>query len=207
MTERILAVPREALTDALVRPRAAVGARTWGEVEGLLGLEHAAWVPRGRAEQDPSWKQVIPYMVFEAPDGGVLAYPRQGREARLHAHWSVGVGGHVEDSDRADPGGWGPLLDRAARREAEEECPCRWLGGLEVLGVINEEETEVGRVHVGVCLRLAVDPGSLSQGDRETAGRRWVAPASPLAALPEGASFEIWSELALGLLDGRGGPG
>lgn len=199
MDERILVVPRGALDSRLGGERAGVPASSWEEAAHLLGLAQGRWMARGAAEGDFSVKQVIPYVVLVSPDGRVLAYPRQGRERRLHQRWSVGVGGHVEEADGAPGLAWPELLRRAARREAQEECPCRWMGELQVRGVISEEQTEVGRVHVGVCCRLVIDPATAAAGDGELAGWRWVAPAEPWAGLPDGARLETWSELALAL--------
>ncbi len=199
-SQTILVVPRTALHPALQAPRAWVAAGSWTEAAGLLGLDRARWMPRPEAETDPEWKQVIPYVTVFDPDGRVLVYPRQGTEARLHAFWSLGIGGHIDRADAAGDEAPGPkLLARAARREVEEEYPVRWLGGLEVVGLISEDESEVGRVHVGVCCRLTVDPATARDGDGELRGHRWAPPGEPAGALPEGAGFELWSELAWAL--------
>lgn len=197
--QTILVVPRAALGPALCRPKAWIPAASWPEAAARLGLGEARWMRRPAAETDSDWKQVIPYVTLFDPEGRVLVYPRQGTEARLHAFWSLGIGGHVDRED-ADGVPLGPeLLARAARREVAEEYPARWIGDLEVVGLINEDETEVGRVHVGVCCRLTVDPATAGEGDGELAGHRWVDPADPAAGLPEGAGFELWSELAWAL--------
>ncbi len=171
-------------------------AGSWDEAAQALGLARARWMTRRRAEDDPAWKQVIPYVLLFDPRGRVLAYPRQGTERRLHNLWSLGIGGHINGSDASGLPPGPRLLEQAARREVQEEYPCRWIGTLEVLGLINEDETEVGRVHVGVCCRLVVDPASAGRGDGELDGHVWADPADPRAALPGGARFELWSELA-----------
>ncbi|MCA9060962.1 MAG: phosphoesterase, partial [Planctomycetaceae bacterium] len=66
----------------------------------ILDPTHASYLPRNQMEQDPSYKQLIPYCVFRC-NGEVFYYQRgteQG-EARLHAKRSVGVGGHVSTLD------------------------------------------------------------------------------------------------------------
>ena len=196
MTEPILVVPRRALDPRVARERAVVAAGGWEEAARLLGLGEARWLVRAEAEGDPAWKQVIPYVTLLDPGGRVLVYPRQGRERRLHDLWSLGIGGHVDRGDAEEPVPCPALLERAARREVAEEYPCRWLGDLEVVGLINEDMTEVGSVHVGVCCRLRVDPSAAGPGDGELDGHRWADPRDPCRGLPEGARFELWSELA-----------
>lgn len=56
--------------------------------------------PRSQVEDDPSLKQIIPYVVFRCTDH-VFCYTRgksQGK-ARLHRLRSLGVGGHVSEDD------------------------------------------------------------------------------------------------------------
>jgi len=203
METEILVVPRDGLAPALHASRAAVPAASFAEACALLGVEGARWLRRSSAERDPSWKQVIPYVTLFNGEGLALAYPRQGRETRLHRLWSLGIGGHVERDD-APPGiAWPAVLRASAAREVAEEYPAGWAGDLVLLGVISEEETEVGRVHVGLCCALEVDPATHRGGDGELEGHRWVGPDRPLDGLPEGVRLEIWSELALPLLRGR----
>ncbi|MEX0614166.1 MAG: phosphoesterase, partial [Pirellulales bacterium] len=71
----------------------------------LLEGEHLEYRPRGQMEEDPSFKQLIPYVLFrwidEAGAPHLFEYQRgsgQG-ERRLHAKRSVGVGGHINPVD------------------------------------------------------------------------------------------------------------
>ena len=67
----------------------------------LLDPAHTRYMPRDLAEQDPSYKQLIPYCIFRHGDD-IFCYTRgtaQG-EARLHAKRSIGVGGHISTVDR-----------------------------------------------------------------------------------------------------------
>ncbi len=196
MNETILVVPARRLPADLRAGPAAVPAASWAEASEALELARAVWMPRSEAEEDPSWKQVIPYVTLFDPAGRVLVYPRQGSERRLHDLWSLGIGGHINKTDAAGLPPGPRLLEQAARREVQEEYPCRWIGTLDVMGLINEDETDVGRVHVGVCCRLVVDPSTAGRGDGELDGHLWADPADPSAALPAGARFELWSELA-----------
>jgi predicted NUDIX family phosphoesterase len=132
------------------------------------------FVDRPLAEQAPAWKQWIPYCVLRcqpaqagnegspAPRGpanqdrGILRVQRtKGQsEARLHGSWSIGIGGHVEPEDQArgEVDG-GRFFAQALTRELREEI---LFGDLEIpaprfLGLINDDSTEVGRVHAGLA--------------------------------------------------------
>ena len=88
-------------------------------LEVILNPQHASYRPRPEMEQDPTFKQLIPYCVFRC-NGEVFYYQRgtaQG-EARLHAKRSVGVGGHVSTLDM--DGELTPYLE-GMKREIEEE--------------------------------------------------------------------------------------
>jgi len=73
----------------------------------ILGSERLSFQPRSQMETDPSFKQLIPYVLLEWNDNGVIklfTYTRGGGggESRLHALRSVGIGGHISREDAAD---------------------------------------------------------------------------------------------------------
>ena len=136
------------------------------------------FVDRPLAEQTPAWKQWIPYCVLRcqpadaatdaAPEHRTSAHPERGilcvrrtkgqSEARLHGSHSIGIGGHVEPEDQAvgvEVDG-GRFFAQALTRELREEIQ---FGDLEIpaprfLGLINDDSTEVGRVHAGLAYAL-----------------------------------------------------
>jgi hypothetical protein len=103
--ERVLCLPRHVLpvnwiVESVCEPLSWSGFRHG--LEGAAGL----WMPRSAAECDPSFKQLIPYVVVKRSDTGTIAcYRRRGSEDRLHGLWSVGIGGHVDEGDRSGPRG------------------------------------------------------------------------------------------------------
>ncbi|MHB1561356.1 MAG: phosphoesterase [Isosphaeraceae bacterium] len=119
-------------------------------IAGLLVPEFMDYRPRSEVEEDPGYKQIIPYVVFRSR-GSVFCYTRgksQG-EARLHRLRSLGVGGHVSIEDA----GGGRSLDAyesALRRELDEEVAITSEGRIGRVGLINDDSTPVGRVHLGV---------------------------------------------------------
>jgi predicted NUDIX family phosphoesterase len=124
-------------------------------LEPLLDPSMVSYRPRAEMEQDPSFKQLIPYVIFQyddaAGDRWVFHYTRgkgQG-ESRLHQKISIGIGGHISREDAAPGLSQNPYLE-GLRRELDEEV----IIGTEYrdrrVGMINDDETDVGRVHLGV---------------------------------------------------------
>ena len=97
---------------------------------------------RGDAEEDPTHKQVIPYLVLR--DGErwfLMRRTRAGGDARLHDLWSIGVGGHLNPGDGDVEGG--------LRREWAEELVADFEPEYAPVGLLNDDTTPVGAVHVG----------------------------------------------------------
>ena len=84
-------------------------------------LESLRWGPRPDLEEDPSRKQLIPYVVVHQPDPDRIWTMRRKRaqtEARLHEQRSIGVGGHIS---RGEDGGQGDPIEAGMWRELDEE--------------------------------------------------------------------------------------
>jgi predicted NUDIX family phosphoesterase len=153
-------------------------------------VRHGTYRPRREAEDDPSWKQVIPYLVLR--DGErvfLMQRTRAGGDARLHDRWSVGIGGHLNPGDGGPLDGW--------RREWVEEIEAGFVPDVRLLGFLNDDSTPVGSVHFGVVLEA--DATGRPAGIRETeklTGR--------FATLDEAAAvrdrMETWSALVLDAL-------
>jgi len=126
--------------------------------EALECIERLSEVlPRDRAEADPEWKQPIPYCLVTSGDERVLCTRRKaaGSEARLHGLLSVGLGGHAHAVDRAsDHRFFASALQRELREELHVPEPV--LARAQLLGLINDDSTPVGRVHVGIAYWLDV---------------------------------------------------
>ena len=124
----------------------------------ILDRAHQAFRPRSLVETDPSFKQLIPYVILECNNeqGTRLFQYTRGKgqgEARLHALKSVGIGGHisVEDSQGDD---WYRI---GMQRELSEEVEIGCRGTDRIVGLIYDDTTEVGRVHLGVVhIRLLI---------------------------------------------------
>ncbi|HEY7155326.1 MAG TPA: phosphoesterase, partial [Gemmataceae bacterium] len=114
----------------------------------LLEPAHLHYLSRGPAETDLTFKQLIPYIVLRCRDR-VFCYTRgsAGGEARLRELRSLGIGGHIcaEDGElSADPYRAGLL------RELEEEVFLDTTYTERIIGLINDDRTPVGQVHLGI---------------------------------------------------------
>jgi predicted NUDIX family phosphoesterase len=98
--------------------------------------------PRAEVEVDRAWKQVIPYLVLRDGERYFLMRRTQaGGDARLHDRFSIGVGGHLNPGDVDLAGG--------LRREWREEIEADFEPEFTLIGLLNDDTTDVGSVHVG----------------------------------------------------------
>ena len=137
--EQVLVVPRKALVPGV----GWLGIRQTDLAEALAVVaSQGRFMRRGDAEDDPAFKQVIPYLVLR--DGErwfLMRRTRAGGDARLHDLWSIGVGGHLNPGDGDVEGG--------LRREWHEEIAADFVPDFAALGLLNDDTTPVGRVHIG----------------------------------------------------------
>jgi len=162
----------------------------------LLDPTQTSYRPRGLMEQDPSFKQLIPYVIFCHTDAaGRLAVFRYTRgsgqgERRLHRKQSVGIGGHIssDDSGAAEP------YAEGMKRELNEEVCINTSYQQTCVGLINDDQTEVGKVHLGVVHVFRVEEPNIvpREADIVEAGFRPV--EELLANLDQ---FESWSQICL----------
>ena len=138
--ELVLGAPRARLW----RDAGWSGVRLAGVPEILAAaLASASFRPRAEAEDDPTWKQLIPYLVLR--DGErvfLMRRTRAGGDARLHDRFTIGVGGHVNPGDAG--------IEDALRREWREEIEAAFEPEPRLLGLLNDDSDPVGAVHLGV---------------------------------------------------------
>ncbi len=145
MPEDVLVVPR-----AVLFPSAGFyGFSRDGIPEYLSAIAtHSFFAPRNRVEDDPSLKQIIPYVVLRHQNRIFLVTRTSGgSEARLREKLSIGLGGHITPEDTADAAD--PVAAGMAREVTEEvELPPGWSA--RPVGVLNDDVEPVGRVHFGL---------------------------------------------------------
>lgn len=158
----------------------------------LLDPQHLSFLPRGRAEEDPSFKQLIPYVVMKYRDQ-IFHYTRgQGAgEKRLRALRSIGIGGHINPVDHAagaHPYRLGML------REVAEEVVLSSAYHETCLGFINDDATPVGQVHLGIVHVFELEAPNVERREVELTQAGF---ASVQALLEEKDTFETWSQFVL----------
>lgn len=164
----------------------------------LLDPNHLSYRPRGDVETDPSFKQLIPYVVLRC-GGELFHYTRgaSGTEGRLRSLRSVGLGGHITRHDgppEADPYRAGML--RELNEEVEIQSP--WTE--RPLGFIYDGRTPVGQVHIGIVHLIELEEPLV--WPREAAiDEAGFAPVRDLFRKRE--EFETWSQFVLEELAGK----
>lgn len=120
-------------------------------LDALLSRGNNFFLPRAQAESDPTHKQIIPYALVVHGDR-VLHYVRgkKAGEQRLVAKGSIGIGGHMNDTDES-LFAWDEAAYRAGvEREVNEEIAISSSFDDRIVALLNDDTTEVGRVHLGV---------------------------------------------------------
>ncbi|MBB3207194.1 putative NUDIX family phosphoesterase [Rhodopirellula rubra] len=167
----------------------------------ILASDQLSYRPRAAMELDPSFKQLIPYVVMQWTDPAddlvrVFTYTRGGGsgETRLHAKRSIGVGGHISRED-AD-GDEDPYVT-GMRRELDEEVTILSDYTDDREGVLYDPSNEVGRVHLGVIHRFTLEQPNVTSNEPELAEGEFLT----LAELRDSYDrLETWSQLCLDAL-------
>ena len=155
------------------------------------------FMPRAKAEADPTYKQLIPYVVM-THGGKYLSYVRGRRagETRLAGHRSIGIGGHINPVDDM------PLFSSdfreayltAVEREVAEEVSVEAGHTDAVVALLNDDSTEVGQVHLGIVHYWVLDASTVRKREQMITQMGFLSPAE-LHDVRD--SLETWSQLCL----------
>jgi predicted NUDIX family phosphoesterase len=152
--------------------------------------EHGSFRPRDEAEQDPTWKQVIPYVVLrDGDDIFLMRRTRAGGDERLHDRYSIGIGGHINPQDADVTGG---LV-----REWSEEIDADFTPDFEPLGVLNDDNNAVGAVHLGLVYVAQADGRPVAIRELDKLEGRFASVAEVAAVADR---LETWSALLFDFL-------
>ena len=186
--EHILVVPRAEILEYL-SPK---GILTGDPAHALdICASHVQFRPRNEVEEDPSLKQLIPYLVLQK-DGTTFTYRRMpgGGEKRLHNLVSIGVGGHM----RRMKDDFHENLDANLERELHEELAIATPYTKEFVGFLNEDFTPVCQVHLGLVYRLVPEnPSKVEVREARELSGSWM-PDEHVDALV--GEMEVWSQVA-----------
>ena len=164
----------------------------------FLARENNFFTPRGPAEQNPELKQIIPYVLLVHGDS-IFHYVRgkKGGEQRLVAKGSLGIGGHMNDTDEHLPGIHNLDFDHyneAVRREVAEEVFIETKFTNHVVALLNDDSNEVGKVHLGVVHIFRLENAAARKRESVITESGFLTVAE-LRARRE--ALETWSQLCL----------
>lgn len=190
VNENVLVVPTSGINALLT------GVFTNTHLERALEfiLSNYSFRSRAMVEEDPSFKQIIPYVVVRHV-GKYLLMRRTNRqtERRLHGKYSLGIGGHINDLEA--PGAEQNIIHAGLERELEEEIHLHGKReSLTLRGIISDDSTPVGQVHLGLVFQLETDSPEFTVMEAELMTAEWALPEF-LRECHE--RMETWSQIVV----------
>jgi predicted NUDIX family phosphoesterase len=189
--ERVLCFERKLLDELGVFQGLSLEVEKY--LPAVTSSSRLVYLNRSEAEHDKRYKQLIPYVLLIC-NGKILRYRRGrgGQETRLHGLYSVGIGGHISDEDHGlfsnDLG-----YRDGMRRELMEEVAID-EGKEAAVAVINDDSTEVGRVHFGVVHVMHLANESIVGRRSGIVGPEFI----PIVeAVRDPSVYESWSRFCL----------
>ena len=194
MGEQVLVVPREIL---FCNEATAFQGFREESAEPYLQMiaESSLFLPRDEVEEDPSYKQIIPYAVVSycADSHGeewfLMQRKKGGGEKRLHNLYSLGVGGHINPVDDEINK---EIVERALLRELHEELFVPDALEISPIGLLNDDSNPVGEVHFGMVYKITVQERAVEVREHEQLKGAFT----PIEDLGNrAAEMETWSRL------------
>jgi predicted NUDIX family phosphoesterase len=149
--EKVLVVPATCVWDHVAYADKALITQGIDQFATLVA-RCGSFMERSAAENDPQYKQIIPYAVIRHLDSYFLLQRKSTQsEQRLHNKFSIGVGGHINPSESPLAG---DVIRDGLTREINEELHIASGYREGLVGLINDDTTDVGRVHLGVLFEI-----------------------------------------------------
>jgi predicted NUDIX family phosphoesterase len=188
MSEKVLAVPRPAIENFL---KQGFFESNGADLMGTIA-DQSVFLDRKQAEEDPSHKQIIPYILV-TNDGRFLLYKRTKKqgESRLHNKLSLGFGGHINDIDGNQETDTNLIL-AAMIRELNEEVFIPSVRQVSIVGFINDDSNLVGKVHLGVAFVVEAANDRFVVNEPEMIEAKWCDAKAIEEIFP---NLETWSQL------------
>ena len=168
-------------------------------LDAILSRGNNFFLPRAQAENDPTYKQIVPYAILAFQDK-VLYYVRgkKAGEQRLVAKGSIGIGGHMNDTDESFF-----ALDEAAyragvEREVNEEIKIDTKFEDRIVALLNDDMTDVGRVHLGIVHVFKLAEPKVEKREAMITGLAFLT-KKELVSRRE--SLESWSQICVDSLE------
>ncbi len=170
-------------------------------LKAILSRGNNFFIARPQAESDPAYKQIIPYALI-AFQNSVLHYVRgkKAGEQRLIAKGSIGIGGHMaEDADKflwhsTDEETYRAGVEREVKEEIKIDTPYEDR----IVALLNDDTTEVGRVHLGIVHIFKLKEPKVQKREAMITGLTFLTKEELMARRE---SLESWSQICLDSLD------
>jgi predicted NUDIX family phosphoesterase len=161
----------------------------------ILDARNTLFVARSHAEQDPSLKQIIPYVLIRKGEKWLHYVRGKGSgEKRLVALGSIGIGGHINNKDEKLFLEGPAFYDEAVQRELHEELRMDGHFRTRIVALLNDDTNAVGQVHLGVVHVCELTQQNVSKGEACITDLRFL-------SLPELVErrehMETWSQICL----------
>jgi predicted NUDIX family phosphoesterase len=192
--ERVLVVERKTVED--VGTFHGLNFNVDAYLSALFAPGAARFIPRSAAENDPGYKQLIPYVIM-THDGRYLTYVRGKRagETRLVGNRSIGIGGHINPVDDMPLlGSFGHTYLEAVRREVAEETTLGANHTDHIVALLNDDSNDVGKVHLGIVHYWTLDAVNVRRREQMITQMTFMTP-DELRRLRD--TMETWSQLCL----------
>lgn len=196
-TELTLAIPRNKVWEILkYQEKGVIKALDVNVMDQLLNF--GLFRHRNELEEDPSYKQIIPYAVI-CNDNEVYMFRRLNKqtEQRLHNKCSLGVGGHMNPyGDMINTEYLHHELAREMFEEIKVADDCKVLE-MQPIGFINDDLSEVGKVHLGVLYNIILSNKNVCINETEKMTGEWVSKSELIDFYD---NMETWSQLYCNLI-------
>ncbi len=157
-------------------------------------VQNGMFRERSELEEDPFFKQIIPYAIISYRDSYYLFKRTSGQtEKRLHNKSTLGAGGHMNPSDTAEPDEQ-YLIDELKRELFEEVNLINGclIEDIEFIGFINDDTIPVGRAHIGLLYNIHVSNKEIYINETDKMTAEWI-DKSILAKFYRG--METWTKI------------
>jgi predicted NUDIX family phosphoesterase len=166
--EQVLVVPRSVVEEVGMFHGLVFDVESY--LEKLFAADVPEFLPRPEAEQDPTHKQLIPYVLIRCGEK-YLTYVRGKRagETRLVGNRSMGIGGHINPVDSEAPLfgiDYREIYNNAVQREVDEEINIDGNRNDRIVALLNDDTNEVGAVHLGVVHVLTLDNENVTRNEQ-----------------------------------------
>ena len=168
-------------------------------LDAFLSRGNNLFLPRVQAEIDPTYKQIIPYVILAHSDKAVhYVRGKKAGEQRLVAKGSIGIGGHLNDGDAGLFNLDEEHYNRVVEREVHEEVHLLTKFGNRVAALINDDTTDVGRVHLGIVHVFKLAEPRVEKREAIIRGLTFLTKEE---LMTRRESLESWSQFCVDSLD------